>query len=437
MIPNKTKLKVLAGVLRLEDFTVADLCLHTGLTASMVYRELANLQNEGTLTSISTVEEGKRFPQHRPRKRYQLASNPAKRDELRREIASFLPEQFEEPITNRHFENAQALLTMLADEFLAAHPSSMTKVDFASWQKSLLDRFEKVGEELRRATWESEVDFSEENAANHPIAVATRLYTRLRGQFEEQVRKENFKSRGTTRIDTTTAYEARIPAVNAAHRYIAMGTRYIAVEGPMGVGKSTLAQLLAERLNAQPVLEAEDNPFLRTFYEGEPGAAFRTQFAFLIRRFRQLRALQIGPLSQKTVVTDFIFEKDKIFACLNLTDQELYIYNQYYNDFREQLPTPDLVIYLHATPEVVKKRLKEEKAASENAINEDYLEEVIKAYDHFFFHYTSSDLLIINASEADFIERSNDLRELLREVSPPPKGAQTFLPGRSAEAVRA
>jgi deoxyadenosine/deoxycytidine kinase len=213
--------------------------------------------------------------------------------------------------------------------------------------------------------------------------------------------------------------------------------RYIAVEGPIRVGKSTLAQVLADRLNAQRVMEAEENPFLRGFYEGERGAAFRTQFAFLIRRFEQLRALDLGARSQKTVVSDFILEKDKLFACLNLTDQELETYNRYYNYFREQLPTPDLVIYLQATPEVLKRRLKKKNASGEKAINEDYLEEVVKAYEHFFFHYTSSDLLIVNTSEIDFVERNEDLQELLRKVSAPIKGTQYFLPLGSQDAASA
>jgi deoxyadenosine/deoxycytidine kinase len=213
--------------------------------------------------------------------------------------------------------------------------------------------------------------------------------------------------------------------------------RYIAVEGPIRVGKSTLAQVLAERLNAQRVMEGEDNPFLRGFYDGESGAAFQTQFAFLIRRFEQLRSLDLGARSHKTVIADFIFEKDKLFACLNLTDQELETYNRYYNYFREQLPTPDLVIYLQATPDVLKKRLRKKNASGEKAINEDYLEEVIKAYEHFFFHYTSSDLLIVNTSEIDFVERNEDLQELLRKVSAPIKGTQYFLPLGSQEAASA
>ena len=213
--------------------------------------------------------------------------------------------------------------------------------------------------------------------------------------------------------------------------------RYIAVEGPIRVGKSTLANILADRLNAQRVTDPEQTSLLRAFYDGEPGAAFQAQFAFMIRRFEQLQALDLGARSQKLVVSDFIFEKDKLFACLNLNDQELETYTRYYNYFREQLPTPDLVIYLQATPEVLKKRLKKKHAPGEKAISEDYLEEVVKAYEHFFFHYTSSDLLIVNTSEIDFVERNEDLQELLRKVSAPIKGTQYFLPLGSQEAASA
>ena len=128
------------------------------------------------------------------------------------------------------------------------------------------------------------------------------------------------------------------------------------------------------------------------------------------------------------MVSDYIFEKDKIFAYINLNDQELDIYNRYYHHFREQLPVPDLVIYLQASPEVLKKRLRKKNAPSELSVSDDYIEEVVKAYEHFFFHYTSSDLLVVNTNDIDFVERHADLQELLRRVSEPIRGTQYFLP---------
>lgn len=204
--------------------------------------------------------------------------------------------------------------------------------------------------------------------------------------------------------------------------------RYIAVEGPIRVGKSTLSRVIAEQLHGQLIHEPEDNAFLSAFYDGEPGAAFQTQFAFLIKRFEQLSALEVSPSSQKVIVADYIFEKDKLFANLNLTDPELAVYDRYYKLFRSQLPTPDLVIYLQASVDVLSKRLKKKNAAAERAINDDYVEEVVKAYEHFFFHYTASDLLVVNTNDIDFVERSDDLQQLLRRVSEPIKGTQYFLP---------
>jgi len=211
--------------------------------------------------------------------------------------------------------------------------------------------------------------------------------------------------------------------------------QYIAVEGPIRVGKSTLANIIADRLNAQRVIEPEDNPFLRAFYEGERGAGFQAQFAFLVRRFEQLRALEVGPKSRKTIVADYIFEKDKIFAYINLTDPELEVYNRYYHLFREQLPAPDLVIYLQASPDVLKKRLRKKNVSGETSVSDDYIEEVVRAYEHFFFHYASSDLLVVNTNDIDFVERHTDLQELLRRVSEPIRGTQYFLPLGSTGAV--
>ena len=202
--------------------------------------------------------------------------------------------------------------------------------------------------------------------------------------------------------------------------------RYIAIEGPIRVGKSTLAQIVAERLHAQRLAEPAETPFLRGFYDGDPGAAFQTQMAFLVQRFEQLRT--VDPRAARTVVADYIFEKDKLFACINLSDTELDIYNRYYQNFRQQLPTPDLVIYLQATPEVLKKRLRKKGAAGESSISDDYIEAIARAYEHFFFHYSASDLLVVNTSDIDFVDRHEDLQELLRRLTEPIKGTQYFLP---------
>lgn len=206
-------------------------------------------------------------------------------------------------------------------------------------------------------------------------------------------------------------------------------SRYIAVEGPIRVGKSTLSRYLAEQLHGQLIQEAEENPFLDDFYQARPGAAFQAQFAFLIRRYEQLLPLAgAARNSQKIVVADYIFEKDKIFANLNLSDAELTVYDRYYKLLRGALPTPDLVIYLQAPIDVLRKRMRRKNAANERSISDEYMEEVVKAYEHFFFHYSASDLLVVNTAEIDFVERSQDLQMLLRRVSEPIRGTQYFLP---------
>ncbi|HKZ53691.1 MAG TPA: deoxynucleoside kinase [Candidatus Acidoferrales bacterium] len=203
--------------------------------------------------------------------------------------------------------------------------------------------------------------------------------------------------------------------------------RYIAVEGPLRVGKSTLARILAERLHARLIADRGDNPHLADFYAEKPGAAFRSQMHFLLTRYLQLRdlALQHDP---RRLVCDYLFEKDRVFASLNLSAPELKVYEQYFELFRPQLVVPDLVIYLQATPAILRKRLKKHRDPQEREISDDYLREVVEAYEHYFFHYSASDLLVINTSEIDFVERHEDLQELLRRLSEPVKGTQYFLP---------
>lgn len=209
---------------------------------------------------------------------------------------------------------------------------------------------------------------------------------------------------------------------------------FVAVEGPIRVGKTSLADILADRLHAARIRDVEDNPFLEGFYHDQPGAAFRAQFYFLLQRFKQLRSLDLAARPDRVIISDYIFEKDKIFAYLNLNDAELNIYDQYYEIFAEQIPIPDLVIYLQAKPEALKKRIGKKNVPFEHRISGDYLDAVVNAYEHFFFHYKSSDLLVIETSEIDFVDRNEDLQELLRRLSQPVRGTQYFLPLGSASA---
>jgi deoxyguanosine kinase len=203
------------------------------------------------------------------------------------------------------------------------------------------------------------------------------------------------------------------------------GPRFIAVEGPLRVGKSTLAQILAETLRARRLIEPEDNPFLDRFYQAQPGMAFATQMWFLMERYAQLRQITDFDVP---VVADYLFEKDKLFASINLSDTELNLYNRYYRMFHEAAPAPDLVIYLQAKPEVLKQRLKRKGVPGERAISEKYIEQVVQAYEHFFFHYSASDLLVVNTTDIDFVHSNQDLQLLLKRLSEPVKGTQYFLP---------
>jgi deoxyguanosine kinase len=203
--------------------------------------------------------------------------------------------------------------------------------------------------------------------------------------------------------------------------------RHIAVEGPLRVGKSTLARFLAERMHARRVQDCEDNPFLDDFYREAPGAPFRTQMYFLIERYQRLRdALAVEAAS--ALVADFLFEKDKIFAYLNLEDEELKLYERYFGRLAAELPAPDLVIYLQASPEVLRERIEKKKVPGESRISEEYIKEVIHAYEHFFFHYSASNLLVVNTTEIDFVNRNADLQQLLQRIEEPVKGTQYFLP---------
>jgi deoxyadenosine/deoxycytidine kinase len=203
--------------------------------------------------------------------------------------------------------------------------------------------------------------------------------------------------------------------------------RTIVVEGPIRVGKSTLAKILAEKLHARRVFDCDDNPFLADFYDEKPGAAFRAQMYFLMERHRRLAELRPEE-TPGVVLSDFLFEKDKIFAYINLDNEELKLYERYFEMLAASLPPPDLVIYLQAKPEVLRKRVSKKGDPAEKQISPEYVEAVAQAYEHFFFRYSASNLLVVDTSEIDFVERNQDLQELLRRLRQPVKGTQYFLP---------
>jgi deoxyguanosine kinase len=203
--------------------------------------------------------------------------------------------------------------------------------------------------------------------------------------------------------------------------------RHIVIEGPIRVGKSTLARELAGQLHARRIFDAEDNPFLADFYQERPGAAFSAQMYFLYERHRLL--LEARPEEDAApIVSDFLFEKDKIFAYLNLDNEELKLYDRYFEMLAPSVPQPDLVIYLQAKPEVLRKRVSKKANPAETQISPEYVEAVANAYEHFFFRYSGSNLLVVDTSEIDFVARNQDLQELLRRLRQPVKGTQYFLP---------
>jgi deoxyadenosine/deoxycytidine kinase len=226
--------------------------------------------------------------------------------------------------------------------------------------------------------------------------------------------------------EPSSAKRARIPQRSP------QPPRFIVMEGPLRVGKSSLARILAERLHARRLYDCEDNPFLADFYKERPGSALRAQMYFLIERQKRVREA-LAAESPAPLVADFLMEKDRIFANLNLDDQELKLYERFYEAMTADLPAPDLVIYLQAKPEVLRARIAKKAAREEDKISLEYIEEVARAYEHFFFRYEASDLLVIDTSEIDFVARNGDLQQLLRRLQEPVKGTQYFLPLGSAD----
>lgn len=218
-----------------------------------------------------------------------------------------------------------------------------------------------------------------------------------------------------------------------------MGTQlsYLAIEGPIGVGKTALAELLAKRLQARLVREVvEENPFLEKFYRDMRGYAFQTQLFFLLSRHRQLQEVFQSAMMtvdgalvpEQAVVSDYLFEKDRIFATLNLTDHELALYYRIYELIKRDIPKPDLVVYLQARVEVLLARIRQRGRPFEADIDPEYLNNLANLYNSFFLHYEERPVLIVNTDRLDFVANQEDFEELLRAILEHRSGRKFYSP---------
>ena len=210
-----------------------------------------------------------------------------------------------------------------------------------------------------------------------------------------------------------------------------MQYRYLAIEGPIGAGKTALAERLGTRLDATVVLEEADNPFLLDFYADKPGAALQAQLFYLLNRHRQQTSLRQTDLFSQTMICDYLFDKDKIFAYLNLDDNELFIYQRLYDLLSKDVPPPDLVIYLQAPTDVLLRRVHGRRMDAEAVAlqpDDEYLRELNEAYHHFFFHYTNTPLLVVETSQFDSDASDEALDDLIRQIRAMGGGTQYYVP---------
>jgi deoxyguanosine kinase len=234
---------------------------------------------------------------------------------------------------------------------------------------------------------------------------------------------------GSLSIDTVAADPSqpgrKLPA--STRRFSSSGTQkhpWIAIEGPLRVGKSTLAAMLAERMGAARIAEPEDNPFLPRFYAGEPGMAFASQMWFL----RQ-RAAQLGGIARRRapVVSDYMLQKDKLFAHLTLSDAELAIYREFYAA-HVRTSYPDLVVYLQAKPAILLERRRRKAVPAEQGLGSAYTRQIAEAYEHYFARYTGSRLLVVDTSAIDFVRSEREREMLLDRILAPVHGTEHFAP---------
>lgn len=205
--------------------------------------------------------------------------------------------------------------------------------------------------------------------------------------------------------------------------------RYVAVEGPIGVGKTSLSRRLADHMGAGLMLEnAQENPFLERFYQEPRAAALPTQLHFLFQRARQIERLRQGDMFSPALVADFLLEKDALFASVTLDDDELDLYRQVYRRLALDAPAPDLVLYLQAPVEVLQERIRKRGHAYELNIDPDYLSRLAEAYMQFFHHYEAAPLLTINATRLDFVNNEADFQALVKELSHMRAGRHYFNP---------
>ncbi len=202
---------------------------------------------------------------------------------------------------------------------------------------------------------------------------------------------------------------------------------FIAVEGVIGVGKTTLATLLSKRLNGKLVLEeVNDNPFLPMFYDSPERYSFVTQIFFLLSRYNTLRELTTRDIFSKVIVSDYMFEKDKIFASINLNDRERLLYENIYSLLKKDIPSPDIIIYLQADTSILLERIKSRGRPYENGITPEYLNAINDAYNEFFFHYEEAPILIINSNNISFTKQPEALEILLQQLDRLKKGLNFF-----------